>query len=44
MSADGDDYEDEIEAEVQDAGDEMSLAAMLHNGGQDDDYYDYEEY
>ncbi|XP_047033532.1 transcription factor IIIB 90 kDa subunit isoform X1 [Helicoverpa zea] len=38
-----DDYEDEIEPDPVDAGDELSLAAMLQNG-QDDDYYDYEEY
>ncbi|KAL0869277.1 hypothetical protein ABMA27_007540 [Loxostege sticticalis] len=37
------DYEDDAELEPADAGDEMSLAAMLQNG-QDDDYYDYEEY
>ncbi|KAL0819807.1 hypothetical protein ABMA28_007838 [Loxostege sticticalis] len=37
------DYEDDTELEPTDAGDEMSLAAMLQNG-QDDDYYDYEEY
>ncbi|CAH0594115.1 unnamed protein product [Chrysodeixis includens] len=36
-----DDYEDEVEAEPETT--ELSLAAMLQNG-QDDDYYDYEEY
>uniref|UniRef100_A0A2A4JSA3 Cyclin-like domain-containing protein n=1 Tax=Heliothis virescens TaxID=7102 RepID=A0A2A4JSA3_HELVI len=38
-----DDYEDEMEPDPVEAGDELSLAAMLQNG-QDDDYYDYEEY
>ncbi|KAJ0173749.1 hypothetical protein K1T71_010898 [Dendrolimus kikuchii] len=37
------DYDDEIETEPMDTGGEMSLAAMLQNG-QDDDYYDYDEY
>ncbi|XP_039757546.1 transcription factor IIIB 90 kDa subunit [Pararge aegeria] len=37
------DYDEELEAEVPDVGDELSLAAMLQNGA-DDDYYDYEEY
>ncbi|XP_026314958.1 transcription factor IIIB 90 kDa subunit [Hyposmocoma kahamanoa] len=39
----GDDYEDEVEAEPTDAGHELSLAAMLQNG-QDDDDYDYDDY
>ncbi|KAM3962438.1 brf RNA polymerase III subunit [Aphomia sociella] len=39
----GDDYDDEVEAETTDVGGEMSLAAMLQNGAEDD-YYDYEEY
>lgn len=38
-----DDYDDEIEAEATDMTGELSLAAMLQNG-EDDDYYDYEEY
>lgn len=37
------DYDEDIEVEPADAAEEMSLAAMLHNG-QDDDYYDYDEY
>lgn len=39
-----DDYEEDIEPEPTEVNDEMSLAAMLQNGGHDDDYYDYEEY
>ncbi|XP_059053184.1 transcription factor IIIB 90 kDa subunit [Achroia grisella] len=39
----GDDYDDELEAETTEAAGEMSLAAMLQNG-EEDDYYDYEEY
>ena len=40
----GEDYDDEVEGETADsAGELSSLAAMLHNG-HDDDYYDYEEY
>ncbi|XP_075982648.1 brf RNA polymerase III subunit [Anticarsia gemmatalis] len=39
-----DDYEEDLDPEPADGGDELSLAAMLQNGGQDDDYYDYEEY
>ncbi|KAJ8724047.1 hypothetical protein PYW07_008027 [Mythimna separata] len=38
-----DDYEDEVEPDPVDITGELSLAAMLQNG-QDDDYYDYEEY
>ncbi|CAG4931568.1 unnamed protein product [Parnassius apollo] len=39
-----DDYDDDdIEAEPTDAGGEISLAAMLQNGDEDD-YYGYEEY
>ncbi|XP_063831484.1 transcription factor IIIB 90 kDa subunit [Ostrinia nubilalis] len=37
------DYDDDAELDATDAGAELSLAAMLRNG-QDDDYYDYEEY
>ncbi|XP_052756540.1 transcription factor IIIB 90 kDa subunit [Galleria mellonella] len=39
----GDDYDDELETEPTDTGGEMSLAAMLQNG-EEEDYYDYEEY
>ncbi|XP_041969946.1 transcription factor IIIB 90 kDa subunit [Aricia agestis] len=38
---DADDYDDDLNAEADET--EMSLSKMLHNG-QDDDYYDYEEY
>lgn len=38
-----DDYEEEVEVEPTDAGDELSLAAMLQNG-QDEDDYDYDDY
>ncbi|KAH9630816.1 hypothetical protein HF086_001044 [Spodoptera exigua] len=37
------DYDDEMEADPVDVGGELSLAAMLQNG-QEDDYYGYEEY
>ncbi|KAF9823899.1 hypothetical protein SFRURICE_013436, partial [Spodoptera frugiperda] len=37
------DYDDEMEADPVDVGGELSLAAMLQNGPEDD-YYGYEEY
>ncbi|XP_023954921.1 transcription factor IIIB 90 kDa subunit [Bicyclus anynana] len=37
------DYDEDLEAEAPDASGEMSLAAMLQNGAEED-YYDYEEY
>ncbi|XP_022834497.1 transcription factor IIIB 90 kDa subunit [Spodoptera litura] len=37
------DYDDEMEADPVDVGGELSLAAMLQNGAEDD-YYGYEEY
>lgn len=41
MCVDADDYEDDFEDPVDSR--EMSLAALLQNGN-DDEYYDYEEY
>ncbi|KPJ18071.1 hypothetical protein RR48_11919 [Papilio machaon] len=38
-----DDYDEDLEPEVPEVNNEMSLAAMLQNGD-DDDYYGYDEY
>ncbi|XP_045776616.1 transcription factor IIIB 90 kDa subunit isoform X2 [Maniola jurtina] len=37
------DYDEDLEADVPEVSGELSLAAMLQNGAEDD-YYDYEEY
>ncbi|XP_063367407.1 transcription factor IIIB 90 kDa subunit [Cydia amplana] len=39
----GEDYDEDVEVEPPAAAEELSLGALLQNG-QDDDYYDYEEY
>ncbi|CAH2094407.1 unnamed protein product [Euphydryas editha] len=43
QAQDADDYDEDLEADVTDGNEQLSLAAMLKNGDEED-YYDYDEY